>query len=148
MPISTSITKEAIKARFEERIELMHEHILQALNNAGLEGVNTARTTHRYIDRTGNLTSSINYAIVEDGKVLAKGNPEVVKNGQDGKEEALEVIEEYASNLQGLHLILVAGKDYAMYVEAMGLNVLDGGSIKAKNEAIAKIQDVLKIWSE
>lgn len=148
MPIKTTITRESIIARFDTQIENLMQDVVQALHNAGLEAVTHARQQHQYTDRTGNLTSSINYAIVRDGEILTKGDTFTILDGSEGTEEAEKVIKETAADLKGLNLIMVAGMPYATYVEAMGLDVLDSAHLVALNSAKSKIDDVIKLWSE
>jgi hypothetical protein len=94
--------------------------------------VKYARDKHTYTDRTGNLTNSIGYVVVKDGKVVSSG-------GMDGSGEAqtasMEVINQIISQTTSQYtLIVVAGMNYAAYVEAKGYNVLLPAELKAKLE--------------
>lgn len=110
------------------------EAAITALNYVGLECVKEARQNGKYTDRTGNLRSSIGYAILEDGKPIQKSGFERVKATAaeaQGKSEAL-ITRLAATYNTGLVLVVVAGMDYAAYVEARGYNVLNSAETLAK----------------
>lgn len=149
MPIKYTMTKKSVKLWYERQSAMLEHHLIQALHSVGLEATTIARTTHKYLDRTGNLTSSIGYIIVNDGEIINISAFDVVENGsqgaKNGKDYAKELAKKYS---EGLCLIIVAGMPYAGYVEALGLNVLDAAGIYATEEAVKKINDVIKLWSE
>ena len=104
------------------------------LNDVGLECVNEARTAMRYKVQTANLTSSTGYAVVYNGRIIKQSNFEKVKQtATEGAVTGKELIRQLASSYSdGLVLILVAGMDYAVYVEARGYNVLNSAEDLAK----------------
>lgn len=76
-------------------------------------------------DQTGNLRSSIGYMILVDGVPVKQSDFSVVKNGEKGSKEGLRYIQSLASLYPtGIALIIVAGMDYASYVEAMDNKVV------------------------
>lgn len=86
--------------------------------------------TPNYIDWTANLRSSIGYVIVVDGKVYNGNNPsfEVVSGSEGSGQEGAKEGKEYAKRLAqkyptGVTLIVVAGMNYAKYVQARGYDV-------------------------
>ena len=110
------------------------EAAITALNYVGLECVKEARQNGKYTDRTGNLRSSIGYAILEDGKPIQKSGFERVKATAaeaQGQSEAL-ITRLAATYNTGLVLVVVSGMDYAAYVEARGYNVLNSAETLAK----------------
>lgn len=110
------------------------EAAITALNYVGLECVKEARQNGKYTDRTGNLRSSIGYAIIKDGKPIQKSGFERVKATAaeaQGQSEAL-ITRLAATYNTGLVLVVVAGMDYAAYVEARGYNVLNSAETLAK----------------
>ena len=88
---------------------------------AGEEFVKIARKKGNYQDHTGNLRSSIGYAIINDGNILNE-NYEQSTEGTDkqtGMREAKRLISELASVYSdGWVLVGVAAMPYAVYVEA------------------------------
>lgn len=92
-----------------------------------------ARTQHKYKRRTGNLTSSIGYCILDDGKVVSISKFDVVANGKKGAEEGRKFLKQLIKeNSKGLVFIMVAGMPYAKYVEAMSLDVLESAEMLSK----------------
>lgn len=88
-----------------------------------------------YLDQTGNLRNSIGYFIAKDGEII-KGN-----GSAESKSFASSLIRQYNS---GFSLIVVAGMEYAIYVEAKGYNVISSSELFAKN----KLPDIRKRMSE
>lgn len=115
-----------ISEYLDRKAEEIRQKIIQVLMYVGEEAVREARERGRYKDQTGNLRSSIGYSVVEDGKVIAGSSFDVVKTGQKGAHEGRSFLQRLVSeHSSGLVLIIVAGMDYAVYVEAKNLNVLD-----------------------
>ncbi len=98
--------------------------VIKALNFIGQEFIRNARLSGDYTDRTGNLRSSIGYAIYENGKEL-NSVFEIARNdeGEQGVKSGKDLAKEKVSK-NGIALIVTAGMDYALYVEAKGFNVL------------------------
>ena len=113
-----------------------------AINNlifVGEKAVTEARKRGRYSDQTGNLRSSIGYCVLDNGRLIQmssflaergvrkdKQGNEHSYEGKEGSKEGKKFLETLMSkHSKGLTLIVVAGMEYAAYVEAMNLNVLD-----------------------
>lgn len=109
--------------------------IIRRLQIIGEQAITIARTSHRYLDQTGNLTSSIGYVITENGSVIFASSFNAVKEGNDGavtgRELALQLASEFSSDYA---LIVVAGMHYAAHVEARGLGGMTAAELDAKNE--------------
>ncbi len=134
MPIQRNSPKGQFGRYIEKCIQLKIAALIQMLNYVGLECVREARTKRRYTDQTGNLRSSTGYCVLYDGVVVHQSGFETVKptatqGAASGKELMNNLI---AQNSSGIVLIVVAGMNYAAYVEAKGLNVLDSSEIMAK----------------
>jgi hypothetical protein len=73
-------------------------------------------------DRTGNLRSSIGYMVAYNGKIIKK----YAAGKKDGKAAAIELMEALASKSTGgkALLVVVAGMEYAIYVEMKGFSVI------------------------
>ena len=98
---------------------------INALAFIGEEFVNEARTKRTYQDQTGNLRSSIGYSIVKNGKTKKFS---VSRASTEGKIEAAEFATQLVNRgpQEGIYLIVFAGMEYALYVEAKGYDVLTG----------------------
>lgn len=96
------------------------------------EITNAARSTNSYKDQTGNLRSSLGCVVAIDGKVVGERGFEVVLNGQEGAAEGRRYIRELLAQFpEGIVLLAVAGKNYAAYVSAKGLDVIDSAELLA-----------------
>lgn len=128
MAIKRITTDAEITQNLEKKIEELRMKIIEVFKYVGEKAVNEARSNHRYRNQTGNLQSSIGYCVLEDGKVIFGGQDsfEVVNNGTQGLKEGRAFLQRLISeHPSGLVLIVVAGMEYAAYVEAKNLNVLD-----------------------
>lgn len=87
------------------------------------------RHVPNYIDWTANLRSSIGYVVVMDGQIVGMSDFSKVKgldsDGGEGSKKGKEYARSLASRFpQGAALIVVAGMDYASYVQRKGYDVL------------------------
>lgn len=133
MPIKRLSPKNALGNYLERKANELRRVLLNNLIYVGEEAVKEARQRGRYQDRTGNLRSSIGYCILDDGKPVKLDGFEVVKGGRQGAQQGRKFLESLMSeHSTGLVLIVVAGMEYAQYVEAMNLNVLDSAEQMAQ----------------
>lgn len=110
--LSTSINKE-----IDERVTGV---IINTLKYVGEQCVKEAREGGTYQDQTGNLRSSIGYAIVNDGRIVSDGlnnQFQQFKDGAQGVDEAKKYLQEVGTRFKGIALVVVAGMKYAYYVE-------------------------------
>lgn len=110
------------------------QDVIDILSRIGEKCVTEARDSGKYTDRSGNLRSSIGFAVVYDGKIIRQSSFEKVKQtATEGAATGKELIRQLASSYaDGLVLILVAGMNYAVYVEARGYNVINSAEDLAK----------------
>lgn len=145
MGIKRVTPKNVVKNWVEQEIQLIKQSIYERLMNVGESALTEARTNHIYKDQTGNLTSSIGYAIIDDGKIIQQSTFQQVKNGSEGVTKGKQYLNQIiAQNSRGIVFIMVAGMNYASYVEAMNLNVLDSAEVMAKKR-IPRILQSLKL---
>lgn len=77
-----------------------------------------------WIDRTGNLRSSIGYLITMNGKPITQGGFKQTTAPEGNGGEGQQVGATYASHIASIYastplvLVIVAGMEYAVYVEA------------------------------
>ena len=112
--------------------------IIEKLSYIGESAINDARSNGDYLDQTGNLRTSIGYVILKQGKAVFLSDFNKVKGeSTEGALKGKALIDELKSKFsQGFVLLVVAGMDYAVYVEALGRNVLS--SSKLLSESMAK----------
>jgi len=97
--------------------------IIQAMKFAGEDFVKDARKQKKsqggFGDVTGNLRSSIGFAILKDGEEIFGD----FKGNANGIASAKAAISEIPKN-KGLQMIGIAGMNYASIVEGKGMNVI------------------------
>ena len=122
---------------FQQQVELAMKLLLQKF---GEKLVAFAKDTHTYTDRTGNLTNSISYAIVRHKEILYYN--EVQR--EEANAAALKVAMKMAESLSDAYsLIVVAGMNYAAFVESRGYNVILPAELKAKQEFTNKVKPLI-----
>ena len=85
MPIRQITPKADVEAYLKDQLAKREKSIIRTLNFVGITCINEARTNGDYIDQTGNLRSSIGYAIIQNGVVVNQSRFEQVKDGREGK---------------------------------------------------------------
>ncbi len=124
-----------IEGLIQQKRQNVEKVLLNIFCEAGEECIIEARNGGSYIDRTGNLRSSIGYAVLKDGKVYRRNQVERTLNGSKGLSEGAKFLEQKArdNDRKGIVLIVTAGMNYAEYVEAKGRVVLSSAELKAPN---------------
>lgn len=107
--------------------------IANVLCYVGEQCIIEARNGGTYEDQTGNLRSSIGYAVLMNGQVIQSNSVYKIKNGDEGVSEGLQYLKERVrkARKKGVCLIVTAGMNYAEYVEAKGYVVLSSAELKA-----------------
>ena len=124
--------------------KILHEEIFRALAYLGEQSVTRIRDRgpkESWFDQTGNLRSSIGYAVYGEGRKIIESAFDVVKDGNEGPSEGKRMIDELASKYaETFALVVVAGMEYADAVEAR-----DNKDVLASTElwAKAKVQEYL-----
>jgi len=107
---------------YEKFTDQAERKFIETLQYAGEMAVKIARENGKYNDITGNLRSSIGYAIIKNGKAIEE-NYEEGPRGTDrksGLKESKRLVQSVAKDLGGgFALVVVAGMDYALHVENM-----------------------------
>lgn len=133
MPIKLVTPQSEIDAYIDQSIDKALEVIVNTFLYVGESCIREARDNGSYMDQTGNLRSSIGYVVVVDGQIVRKNVVDLVKNGTEGTKEAEAFLERLASeHSTGICLIVVAGMNYASYVEGRGYNVLTSAELLAE----------------
>lgn len=132
MAIERITSDSDINDQIQRFIDAQKAKIINLLAYIGEKCVSEARQSGAYQDRTGNLRASVAYCIVDSGNIISK---HVEGSTADGKLSAEEQLKSIVSKYSyGLVLIVVAGMNYAAYVEAMNLNVLSSAELLAEKE--------------
>lgn len=144
MPIKKTSPNGQAEAFIEGFVKNKIQSLIDALVYVGLECVREARLNRRYTDQTGNLRSSVGFCVLYNGRVVKKSAFEAVKSSAtEGSSAGSKFLKSLISeNSRGIVLIVVAGMNYAKYVEAMGLNVLDSSELLAKKLVPQLLKDL------
>lgn len=148
MPITSSLKPADIRTMINDRIERKKQALFVRLFYIAEECLNNARESHKYKVQTGNLTSSINYCIIDNGEIVKAGEWKATpgtENGKAGMEKGMEYLQQMADAQpqDGITFLMVAGMPYARYVEAMSLDVLETSEDMAARKIKVMIQKLL-----
>jgi hypothetical protein len=137
MGITPAFKQEDIAKRMDKFVDVIQKRIIQRLQYLGEMCADHARNipaTVGFMDQTGNLRSSIGYMVFRDGIAVHQGYEQVKTGGEGaiaGQTLAKKVGARYT---QGVVLVVTAGMNYALYVEAKGRDVLTSAESLAKQE--------------
>jgi alpha-L-fucosidase len=163
----------AVADLMAEKIKNLENLVEFQFSFIGLKTATNAKEVSTFQNQTGNLRSSIGFVLAKNGEIIEVGGfTRVSGNGEnmaivnfttkEGKEvsfhakgksgdgqSGVKVGREYAEELarssgKGYVLIIVAGMNYAGYVEAKGYNVLTESGKYLESEANKMIERILK----
>lgn len=107
--------------REAERVERLTIRALSKLGEQCVTKIRDRAGDKSWYDQTGNLRSSVGYVIAHNKNIIQYSTFNQVKQGSEGvktgKDLAKELAKRYSNNYV---LIVVAGMNYAEFVEAMG----------------------------
>lgn len=135
MPITLNTPTTQIRAEFSSQYDKrVKQAAVDTLMYVGESCVTEARNNGRYQDQTGNLRSSIGYVVVDNGRIVHQGASQKFMEGTQGETEGIKYARQLAPEISnGIALIVSAGMEYAVYVEARGLNVLSSAELLAES---------------
>lgn len=117
--------------------------MIMVMNYIGQEFIKLARESGSYSDQTGNLRSSIGYAIFDNGKEINSVFEIADKDeGGSGVRSAKNLAKEQVAKT-GLCLIVVAGMEYAAAVESKEYTVLTAFA-PSENQVERDLEKLLK----
>lgn len=153
--IRCTTPKNALDYFFRQALQIVHDEVTRALSYLGEQCIVKIRDRSgddSWYDQTGNLRSSIGYAVYDYGKKFIESTFAVVRQGGQGASEGRKMVNELASKYANVYaLVVVAGMNYAEYVEAIeskdvlasteswARSQVDGYIKKAQERAINKI---------
>lgn len=138
MGIRRTTTDAEIARAVRAAVERADKLTTSALQRMGEQAVTRTRdrsAAESWTDRTGNLRSSVGYLLVKNGVEAGASAFNTVAGGSEGSDTgrryALQVVAEHPSDYT---LAVVAGMDYAQYVESRGRDVLASTVLWAEKE--------------
>lgn len=136
MGIEVGFTKDDVRKRFDAFLDVVKDEQVSVLQYLGEKCVAHARSIPKeqgFEDQTGNLRSSIGYAVFVDG-VAVHAAYEEVKGGSLGVKTGEALAKKVGEQTEGICLVVTAGMNYAQYVEAKGRDVLASAEHLAERE--------------
>ena len=138
MAIKPNFAKDDVRKRFDAFLNEIEKKQIARLQRLGEMCLVEARTNKGYMMQTGALLSSTGYEVFVDGVAIhsqfdaasgAESNAAEmgIKSGQS-------IAESIGKGTKGIALVVVAGMNYAAYVEAKGYNVLSSAEHIAERE--------------
>lgn len=149
MSIRLVTPKEAIDELFEKASKIINDKIWYNLSYLGLQCERRVRDRsgeESWFDQSGNLRSSIGYAVYSYGRKLIGSSFGSVLGGTEGSQKGRQMVDQLAGKYSDTYaLVVLAAMEYADYVEAMkSKDVLASIEIWAKNEVEKYIRKAIK----
>lgn len=138
MAIKPNFTKDDVRKRFDAFLNEIEIKQIARLQRLGEMCLVEARTNKGYMMQTGALLSSTGYEVFVDGVAIhsqfdaasgAESNA-----AETGIKSGQSIAETIGKGTKGIALVVVAGMNYAAYVEAKGYNVLSSAEHLAERE--------------
>lgn len=138
MAIKPNFTKDDVRKRFDAFLNEIEKKQIARLQRLGEMCLVEARTNKGYMMQTGALLSSTGYEVFVDGIAIhsqfdaasgAESNA-----AETGIKSGQSIAESIGKGTKGIALVVVAGMNYAAYVEAKGFNVLSSAEHLAERE--------------
>lgn len=158
MGIKLSTPQSALNAFFESSMAIIKKEILIAYAKLGEEcnaRIRDRSAEESWIDHTGNLRSSIGYAIFDYGMKQVESAFASIGSGATGSQEGRKMIADLAKEYSRVYaLVVVAAMNYADFVEAIeskdvlastelwARSVVDGKLKLAVEKAISEINKI------
>jgi len=143
MGIKANFDMKEIKMKLEQAQMELEREVIRLLNYLGEKCVDRAKEVGSYEDRTSNLRNSMGFVVLKDGIPVTESFKGKTEEGRvNGQKIASEVSEKHK---KGLVLIVVAGMNYAAYVESKDRDVLASTELWAEGEAERIFNKLMKM---
>lgn len=110
----------------------INDHVVEVLKSIASDVAEDLRSNAEFLNHTHNLRSSLGTVVFRDG-VIVYQNFKEVSGGSDGLAKGKDVAEKNIPE-SGIGMMLIAGEDYALYVEAKSNKwVISGSSDELAN---------------
>lgn len=142
-------SQKAIDELFAKAANIIFDRVQYNLNYLGLLCIKRIRDRsgdESWYDQTGNLRSSIGYAIYSYGRKQIESAFDSVLGSSEGSEKGRKMVADLASKYSDTYaLVVVAAMEYADYVETIdSKDVLASTEIYAKSEVNRYLEKAIK----
>ena len=138
MGIKANFTKDDVRKRFDAFLDMVEQKQIERLQRLGEMCLIEARSNKGYMMQTGALLSSTGYEVFVDGVAIHSqfdvASGATSEAATKGIKAGQSVAENIGKETKGVALVVVAGMNYAAYVEARGKNVLSSAEHLAERE--------------
>lgn len=147
MGVTANFTMDDVRARFDAFLAEIQRKQIARLKELGEMCLIEARTNKGYMMQTGALLSSTGYQVFVDG-VAVHSQFDAASGAQSdaaakGIKTGQELAEKIGKETTGICLVVVAGMNYATYVEAKGKNVLTSAEHLAERELPRMLENLI-----
>jgi hypothetical protein len=132
--ITADFDMKDVEAYINSETEAWFDELVETFREKGREFTEKARARTKeergFNNITWNLRSSIGYCLMYEKKVVESYFPSII-GGTEGEEVGRDLAERlatYGDYGDGIILVLVAGEDYASFVEATGKEVISSST--------------------
>lgn len=147
MGVTANFTMDDVRERFDAFLAEIQRKQIARLKVLGEMCLIEARTNKGYMMQTGALLSSTGYQVFVDG-VAVHSQFDAASGAQSdaaakGIKTGQELAEKIGKETTGICLVVVAGMNYATYVEAKGKNVLTSAEHLAERELPRMLENLI-----
>ncbi len=152
MGITPTFKVSDVRNRMDAFLDAIQRQQIKRLQRLGEKCVTYARKEHpgNWIDQTGNLRSSVGYMVFVDGVAVHNSDFGQISPRQsrqnvkyDGGKQGETLCQQIGQQTSGICLVVVAGMNYAVYVESHGRDVLTGAEHLAQRELPKELESLL-----
>lgn len=132
-----------------DAFNIIRNEITMCLTKLGEECIAKIRDrsgSESWFDQTGNLRSSIGYAVYDHGMQKIQSAFQIVMSGNDGSIAGRKMLRQLANDYSNAYaLVVVAGMNYADYVESLkNKDVLASTELWAKGVVDARLERAMQ----
>ena len=149
MAIKANFSVDDVKKRFGVFLNEVEKKEIERLQKLGEKCVTHARNIlppdadKGFNDITGNLRSSIGYVVFNNGVAVHTGYEQVL-NGGEGAKKGEALARKVGEKQKGVCLVVTAGMNYALCVEAKGRDVITSAEKMAERELPEELEKLVK----
>lgn len=147
MGIASSFSRDDAQNQFDAFLNETETLQIEVLQELGEMCVTEMRLNKGYMMQSGALTSSSGYSVYKDG-VAVHTAFEAASGAASGAAEkgmriGMELANKVGKETSGVALVVVAGMNYAVYVESKGKNVISSAERLAQRELPRMISELI-----
>lgn len=122
-------------------VEKLKKDLISIYEEAAIRIIDEAKLSHTYKNRTHNLEASTGYGVVVNGVLVSFGGfDDSCYGGQIGLQKLESIVP--LINRDECAIIVVAGMEYATYVERSGYVVLDSARFTGEEILLGMLESV------